>query len=194
MRSCDRCVRHVICVCLVLILCPAVARATLVEYRSPRQLGDQSEVVVRGSVESVESYWNDKHTKVFTRTRIAVDETYKGSPRSAINVIQLGGVVGNIRVTVHGAPHWEVGEEVLLFAGPYDAGDFRVSGFSQGKFRIERDPKTGKPYIQAPPVEGMSILGASPDGEVRVRSRRGVPLEDFVSHALGRPLTPGVPK
>jgi hypothetical protein len=194
MPSIDRCARHVICVCLVLILCPAAAHSTLVEYRSPRQLGDQSKLVARGRVQSVESYWNDKHTKVFTRTRIAVDETYKGSPRSAIEVIQLGGVVGNLRVTVHGAPHWEVGEEVLLFAEPYDAGDFRVSGFSQGKFRIERDPKTGTPYIQAPPIEGMSILRAPPDGGVRAPSRRGVPLEDFVNHALGGPLTPGVPK
>ncbi len=194
MRSSDKCIRHVICVCLVLFLCPAAANATLVEYRSPRQLGDQSQLVVRGRVQSVESYWNNKHTKVFTRTRIAIDETYKGSARSAIDVIQLGGVVGNLRVTVHGAPHWEVGEEVLLFAEPYDAGNFRVSGFSQGKFRIERDPKTGTPYIQAPPIEGTGILRGPPGGEVRGPSRRGVPLEDFVSHALGHPLTPGVPK
>ena len=129
--------------CSVLVLTAVTASATQILYRSPKQMGQESETAVRGTVVSVESYWNDTHSKIFTRTRISVDETYKGAEQAAIDIIQLGGVVDGVRVTVHGALQWHVGEEVLLFAERYDAAHYRVSGFSQGKFEVERDPETG---------------------------------------------------
>jgi hypothetical protein len=183
--------KYLACLCFLLLAWATFAWCTLLEYRSPQQLGAQSELVVRGRVESSRSYWNEKHTKIFTRTRIAVDEAYKGSAPATVDVIQLGGTVGNVRVTVHGALHWRVGEEVLLFAEPYDGGSFRVSGFSQGRFKIERDPETGAPFVRAPRPEGVQILGAPPGGQARA-SVRGVPLAEFVSYALGRPSIRGV--
>lgn len=185
--------RWLVCLWLMLMLLPTLTHATQFEYRSPRQLGEQATLVVRGRVQSVESYWNAKHTKIFTRTRIAVDETYKGDHEPTVDVIQLGGVVGNVRVTVHGALGWKVGEEVLLFAEPYDPGTYRVSGFSQGKFEIWRDRTTDAAYIHAPRIEGVRILGVpSAERQARVRAPQGVPLDEFVSHALGRPIAPGV--
>jgi hypothetical protein len=170
-----------------------LAYATQIAYRSPQQLGDESALVVRGRVQSVESYWNSKHTKIFTRTRIAVDETYKGSARPMIDVVQLGGVVGNVKVTVQGALQWKVGEEVLLFAEPYDERSFQVSGFFQGKFKIEHDPATGIAYVDAPPPEGVSLVGApSPQAPSRAQLKQRATLDQFVGQALGRREAPGV--
>jgi hypothetical protein len=165
-----------------------LASGTQILYLSPQELGQQSKLVARGRVLGVQSYWNDKHTKIFTRTRIGVDETYKGPGRSAVDVIQLGGVVGNVKVTVHGASHWEVGEEVLLFAEPYDTETFQVSGFSQGKLRILRDPETNLPYVQAPSMQGVQLLGAPPPGRQPAAATmvQRVPLEEFLNQALGR--------
>jgi hypothetical protein len=157
-------------------------------------VGDGSPAVVRGRVQSMESYWNAKHTKIFTRTRIAVDETYKGNTRPTVDIIQLGGIVGNVKVTVQGALRWAVGEEVLIFLEPYDASSFQVSGFSQGKFKIERDPETGVAYIQAPPLEGVSLVGApSPQAPAGASLRQRVTLDEFVGHALGRQAEPPEP-
>jgi hypothetical protein len=171
----------------------ALAYATQIAYRSPQDLGEQSPLVVRGRVQSVESYWNTKHTKIFTRTRIAVYETYKGNAPPTVDLVQMGGIVGNVKVTVQGALQWRVGEEVLLFAEPYDAGSYQVSGFSQGKFTIERDRATGIAYVDAPAPEGVGLLGApSPQQPSRARLGQRVTLEQFVSQALGRAVAPGV--
>ena len=179
------------CLCLLLVTWSVFAGATLIEYLSPRQLGVQSELVVRGRVESSESYWNGKHTKIFTRTRIAVDQAYKGIAPSTVEVVQIGGIVGSIKVTAHGALRWRPGDEVLLFAEPYDAGSYRVSGFSQGRFEIERHPETGELFIRAPRSEGVQLLGAPSGGEARA-STLGIPLDEFVSHALGQSSTEAV--
>lgn len=178
-----------ICVvlCAVFVLAAVTAIATQIVYSSPKQLGQQSETVVRGKVLSVESYWNDTHTKILTRTRIGVDETYKGTEQPAVDIVQLGGVVDNVRVTVHGALQWRVGEEVLLFAERYDATSFRVCGFSQGKFHVERDPDTGVAYVTSPALDGVELVGASAaDGMKRPTKSERVTLETFVDEALGR--------
>lgn len=181
------CARLLAFLCLATAVLTTLASGTQIFHLSPHELGQQSELVVRGRVLGVQSYWNDKHTKIFTRTRIGVDETYKGPGRSAVDVIQLGGVVGNVKVTVHGASHWEVGEEVLLFAEPYDTGSFQVSGFSQGKLRILRDPETGLPYVQASSMEGVKVLRAPPGREpAAAPTVQRVPLEEFLNQALGR--------
>ncbi len=181
------CTRLLTFLCLAIAVLTTLASGTEILYLSPQELGQQSELVVRGRVLGVQSYWNDKHTKIFTRTCIRVDETYKGPGRSAIDLIQLGGVVGNVKVTVHGASHWEVGEEVLLFAEPYDTETFQVSGFSQGKLRILRDQETGLPYVQAPSMEGVRVLRALPGQEpAAAPTVQRIPLEEFLNQALGR--------
>jgi len=168
------------------------ANATQVLYRTPRELGSESPLVVRGEVVEVRSYWNEKRTKVFTTARVAVGETYKGSGASTLDVIQLGGVVDNVKVTVHGALSWREGEEVVLFLESFDgpsapAGAFQVSGFSQGKFNIERDPRTGKAFVSRPEASGVELVGASSPGSPEPSSRiESVPIEQFIDEALGR--------
>jgi hypothetical protein len=182
---------------LAVALSSATASASLVRYLGPRELGTYSDLVIRGTVEDTESYWNDTHTKIITRIRIGVDETYKGAAAGVIEVLQLGGTVGNVRVTVHGSPIWNSGEEVLLFAEPHDGYHFRVTGLSQGKFIIERDPETGQPFVHAPRMESVQILGA-PGGEDNSdqpgSAIRGVRLEEFISRALDPPDSKGVPR
>jgi hypothetical protein len=176
--------KFVVCAGIVLLAWSAGAGATLLEHLSPQQLAERSELVIRGKVENSQSYWNPAHTKVFTRIRIAVDEAYKGAAPAEIEVVQLGGTIGSLKVTVDGAPTWRRDEEVLLFAEPYDARTYRVTGLSQGKFEIERHPETGGRYVRAPRSEGVTLLGAPAGGEGRVSSL-GVPLEEFVRDALG---------
>lgn len=164
----------------------STAQATQIIYRSPKQMGQESPLVVQGKVASVTSKWNEKHSKIFTETVVTIDETFKGQPMRSVNILQLGGIVDNVKMTVHGALSWKPGEEVLLFLEAYDSQNYRVAGFSQGKFKIERDPATGDPYVSRPALEGAEVLGASgKDGAVPVSHATRVPLEQFINDALG---------
>jgi len=181
------CAKSIGCLCFLVAAVSAAGWATQVVHLSPQDMGRQSDIVVRGNVIEVEAYWNAKHTKIFTRTRIAIEEAYKGTVGPVIDVIQLGGTVGNVKVTVHGAVEWKPGEEVLIFAEAYDASSYQISGLSQGKFGIERDPQTGRAYVQAPSLGGMSLLGTPPQqGPVAGARTQRVPLTEFVRQALGR--------
>lgn len=171
-----------------LTLSGTAADATQVRYKSVEQLGSESAAVVRGKVTSVHSFWNAQGTKIFTETVIEVDETYKGSDEGVVRLLQLGGEVDGVRVTVHGALGWRSGEEVVVFLEPYESGAYHVSGFSQGKFGVERDPVTGEAFINRPSVTGAKLVGA-PDQDTQVQ--RGarierVPLDNFIKRALGR--------
>ena len=164
-----------------------VSSATQIRYQSVEQLGARSTVVVSGTVTGSRSYWNDTHTKIFTETQISVDDAYKGTRPASVSILQLGGVVDGVRVTVSGALHWRDGEEVLLFLEPYANGSYQVSGFSQGKFQVERDPDTGERFIRRPELKGAEILGAPDANGMTVTSRVDkVALDKFVQRALGK--------
>jgi len=170
------------------LLAPALmapnARATQVLLRSPQQLGSESALVVRGTVGDVRSYWNTSRSKIFTEARVDVDESYKGAPGDAVRVVQLGGVVGHVRMTVHGAVAFRQGEEVLLFLDPFDAGSYQISGFSQGFYRIIRDQRGERFVVGAP--DGAAIPKSPGSGTGVAAAGDAVHQESFVNHALGR--------
>jgi len=171
---------------LALIIAAEYAAATQVLYRTPQQLGVDSELVVMGKVQSVESYWNESKTKILTETRVTVSDAYKGGTRGVVTVMQLGGVVDNVRMTVHGALQWDVGEEVVLFLEPFQTGTYQVSGFFQGRFKVERDPRTGDAYVVRPASSDVQLVGA-PDGVDRDASRtKQQSVDAFINDALGR--------
>ena len=183
-------------VSLVLGLCLAtslfltvVAGATQVLYLTIEQLGSKSAIVVRGEVVSTQSYWNDQRTKIFTETTVTVDQTYKGNTGATVQILQLGGTVGNVRVTAHGALQWTAGEEVVLFLEPYADGKFQVSGFSQGKFNVVRDPQTDQAFVMRPVLDEVQVIGAPDDGGETAGLVR-MPLNRFIAQALGEPIEP----
>jgi hypothetical protein len=171
-----------------LILFTTAADATQIRYKTVEQLGTESSDVVRGKVTSVQSYWNAAHTKIFTETVIEVDESYKGANASIVRLVQLGGEVDGVRVTVHGALKWRAEEEVVVFLEPYENGAYHVSGFSQGKFDIERDPDTGEVFVKRPSNDGIQLVGAPDDYTQIQRNARteSVPIDRFITQALGR--------
>lgn len=171
---------------LVLAVLATNLPATQIIYRSPKELGDESSLVVLGKVRDSRSYWNERGTKILTETLIEVSESYKGRAGTLVPVVQLGGVVGTVRMNVHGALSWKRGEEVLLFLEPFRAGKYQVAGFSQGKFEIERDPVTGRAQVKHPRLEGIEVLRA-PSEETGAAAPPGekMPLHKFVNRALG---------
>jgi hypothetical protein len=171
------------------LLCASVGstlpvNATQVQQLSFEQLGAAATKVVRGKIETQHSYWNPQHTKIFTEIVLAAEETYKGSDANSVRIVQLGGTVDGVRVTVHGALGWTPGEEVLLFLEPYKDDSFVVSGLSQGKFNILRDPQTNEAFVTRLPLEGLELV--EPNGAKAIPADvEKIPLNQFVHQALG---------
>jgi hypothetical protein len=159
--------------------------ATQVIQRTPQQLAKESQVVVDGKVSSVRSYWNDDRSKIFTEAVVTVGSTYKGGASPSVRVVQLGGVVGNVRMTAHGALIWKKGEEVLLFLEPSVPGAFQVAGFSQGMYRIERDARTGKAFVRyALPPDMQQGSTPAPDAPTSAQPAERITLEQFLDSVL----------
>jgi hypothetical protein len=174
-------------------ICAALAHATQIVIMTPRQMGEKAQLVVAGKVSATESFWNEKRTKIFTRIDFAVDASYKGSAPPVVSLLQLGGTVDGVRTSVDGAVMWKVGEEALLFVEPYTNGTYQVTGLSQGKFRIERDPATGAAYISRPALEGVKLVDETgapaaapvPGSAPPAAAIEKTPIERFVAEALG---------
>jgi hypothetical protein len=170
---------------VALLLSATSVLATQVVLQTPQQLAQESALIVNGTVTGVRSYWNDDHSKILTEATVAVEGTYKGEAASTVRVVQLGGVVGNVRMTAHGALQWKRGEDVLLFLEPSVPGAFQVAGFSQGKYMIERDAQTGKAYVHAAvtPDTGETSAPAPSNGRAAAQKTR-VSLDQFLNQVL----------
>jgi hypothetical protein len=159
--------------------------ATQVIQRSPKELAQLSQLVVDGTVQSVRSYWNDDRSKIFTEAVIRVEATHKGTAAQSVRVVQPGGVVGNVRMTAHGALQWKQGEQVLLFLEPATPGAFQVAGFTQGKYLIERDPQTGKSFVKhAMPPDAADSKSPAADANSTARATEKITLEQFLDSVL----------
>lgn len=169
---------------LALIVVVPTVWATQVQYMSPEQLGAGSALVVSGKVAEVRSYWNPSRTKIFTETLIDVTDSWKGSAGTSVRVIQLGGVVGHVRMNVHGALAWKQGEEVLVFLEGAGDDAWQVTGFSQGKYRIERNER-GEAFVRNVPGDAAVIGAPAADGTRSAAGADSMPLDLFVRQALG---------
>ncbi|HEU4364031.1 MAG TPA: hypothetical protein VFT13_01065 [Candidatus Krumholzibacteria bacterium] len=163
--------------CVLVALAVDAAVATQVVRRTPQELARESALIVDGTVTGVRSYWNEDHSKIFTEATVAVGSTYKGRGGNTLRVVQPGGVVGNVRMTAHGALGWSRGEEVLLFLEPSVPGAFQVAGFSQGKYAIERDARTGKAFVQ-------QALPADMEGAAAPAQAQRLTIEQFINQVL----------
>lgn len=115
------------------------ASATEVTHVDLRELTLGSSDIVIGRVEGARSRWNEAHTKIVTDVTVRVSERLKGAGADQMTLVQLGGVVGNMRYTVPGSPTFTPGEESLLFVWRDTGGRAQVNALAQGKFDIHVD-------------------------------------------------------
>lgn len=81
--------------------------------------------------------------ELWTDTRFLVLDTQKGVLPSHILVRQPGGAMRNIHSRVEGAAEFRPGEEVYVFLWGRPGHIFNLVGWTQGTFRIHRNPRTG---------------------------------------------------
>lgn len=93
-------------------------------------LTDLSSKVLTGRVDKISSFAQDG--LIYSTITIDVSKTYVGKQNRTESVTVLGGKIGDVRLSVSGAPQFHSEEDVLLFLD-----DDQVVGFGQGRFNVE---------------------------------------------------------
>jgi hypothetical protein len=140
------------------------AHASLVIALDLPTMVQRADHVAVVDVASVSAAWDDKHERILTTIDLAVVEAWKGSmtPASHVKVVQPGGTVGDIQMTVFGMSEFSPGERALVFLrGTPDAAS--VVGMAQGKRLVRRDVGTGRWMVHAPQRAGASFVRSVPN-------------------------------
>jgi hypothetical protein len=126
---------------LGVLIAAVIATSTTLAPLKFDDLALQASAVARVRCLRAESRFRDG--EIWTRTEFAVIEQNKGSLSGIVEVEMPGGVVGHLHARVEEVPSFAPGEEVYLFLWTAQSGAYRILGWSQGSFRIRRDPVTG---------------------------------------------------
>jgi hypothetical protein len=150
---CKRGVRLGACGLASAWLALSVAAATVVPWMDLKEMAATADVIILGTIESVESGWSDDGRIIVTRATLSVERTFKGGPRASVVVETPGGKVGDLAMVASGAPVFHAGERVVLFLEPAGgpAGGARrhgVVGWNQGRMVVRRDPRTGRDLVE----------------------------------------------
>jgi hypothetical protein len=100
------------------------------------ELVSQSNAVVEGRIQNVQSFWNEEHTMIFTHSLVEVESTVAGKAARFITVRTPGGTVGDYTVHAEGFPAFGNGDRVLLFVRQ-DGGAYTVTGHRLGHYSIQ---------------------------------------------------------
>lgn len=124
-----------------LALLALVAHATTLTRLRLEDLAQESTAVARLRCLGAESHW--ERGEIWTETRFEVVATEKGPLEGIVTVRLPGGSVEHLHSRVDGAPAFRPGEEVYLFLWRKEGEPYCVLGWSQGTFRIARNPDSG---------------------------------------------------
>ncbi len=131
------------------------------------ELADQSDIVIVGTVQSIESNWNDNRSAIYSTVTLSVEIVLDGEKQQdTVTVVVPGGEVDGIREIVLTSPVFEIGDQVLLFLSETSAKNFSIgssqvkqyelSGNFQGRIPVQSKAVVGIPLDQL--ADDFSLL------------------------------------
>jgi len=124
-------------IALGMLSAPSGVTASTVVLMELDALVAESDSIVQGIVEHVESRWEDSY--VFTYVTVRIDDPLKGDRSRTLTIRQVGGSVGDRDVFISGMPRFEPGMGLILFLTDSQNGTFHVTGMNQGSYVISQD-------------------------------------------------------
>lgn len=125
----------------LLLLAVVASQATTLARFSFEELAQRATAIARAKCIGSTSIW--RNGEIWTETEFELEEQNKGSLPGIFRVFLPGGKVAHLQSRVDGAPSFVAGEEVYLFLWNAAGKENYVLGWTQGTFRITRDPQTG---------------------------------------------------
>jgi hypothetical protein len=177
-RRCECVQTFLFAVAIFLALAPNAWPTTFVKM-SLEQLTAAAPLIVRarcqGSIVSTEK------SEIWTITSFEVREVWKGSAPQVVRVRLLGGRTNELTSHVEGVPRFRPGEDVVLFLAPLRRGNYSVTSWAQGTFRIRRAGANAQLVVTQDTVafSPAEFTGRSASHGVDGSAVRGMPLEEF---------------
>jgi hypothetical protein len=136
--------------------------ATIVPYMDLGDLERGGEIVVLGTVSRADGAMSDDGRIIVTRVTIEVERALKGGARKTLDLEVPGGTLGGQTLVASGAPVFRKGERVVLFLGRSGNGaaaPLGIVGWNQGRFTVQRDPRTGRDIVTQPGGGALYVDG-----------------------------------
>lgn len=163
------------------------AQASVAVALSLEDMTRDATMIVRGRV-----VWSEAQAgpngSIVTLSQIEVDDVLKGDAPAVLTVVEPGGLPAGseIGLKVSGAPQYQVGQEVVLFAEMPRAAyarnfpdAVRSLGMAQGAFRVVREP--GQPVRLVRDLSDTSLRTL--DGTAVADPLAGLTFEELVTRA-----------
>jgi hypothetical protein len=108
-----------------------------------------AERIFAAKVTSVRSEWTNRSGRraIVTTVQFKVERMLKGSAAEELQLVFLGGTVGDDTMEVHGVPKFIAGERVILFSRNNGREFCPLVGIYHGKLLIERDARSGADVV-----------------------------------------------
>ncbi|MBM4447497.1 MAG: hypothetical protein FJ023_09200 [Chloroflexi bacterium] len=89
-----------------------------------------ADYIIEGTVEKVESKWNQERTGIFTYTDLRIEKYVKGAPfaENKLQIVTPGGTVGEISQWVEDQPIFHEGKKVRIYFEKVNGEFFIVCG------------------------------------------------------------------
>ncbi|HMD37367.1 MAG TPA: hypothetical protein VKH42_20470 [Vicinamibacterales bacterium] len=161
---------------VVAFMAAAAPRATTLVPADLGELSRDALAIVRGRVAAVDGQWTDDRRGIETIVTLDVDEYLKGDLGATVRFRLPGGLLGRFRSIVVGAPRFAVDDRVVVFLGAKGPMIPFLVGFSQGVYRVVRDPAARDAWRVTPPIVAADAPAAVVRGDP---SRVPLPLDVF---------------
>src|SRR5262245_20019207 len=135
--------------------------------------------VVRGTVVSNISAVDENQDRVFTYTKLRVEQVFKGVIEDREIVLkEEGGEAGALGEFVCGTPGFTVGERVIVYLDTWADGSLRVYQLFLGKRTIKQDPATGRDVAILDLSAGNGVT-LTREAREALSAAQPVPVEEY---------------
>jgi hypothetical protein len=171
--------RVVLSLAVLLIAAGAPLDASLTVSAEFREIVADASLIVRGRITDVRAV-AVPGSGIESVGTIAVDGVLKGTAEPFVAVRVPGGLIGRRRFVMVGAPTLRTGEQAVFFLKRTADGAWRPVGLTQGIYRVQAEPISGRPVVRPPVVPGRTApaSGRTVRGDLR---RTLMPIPEFES-------------
>jgi hypothetical protein len=143
--------------CLLVVACSQAALATTAVVPRDDEMIVESRAIVTGRVIGLSTSVDVNTDLVYTYIRLEVNTVLKGKiTEREIVLKELGGETRDRGTLIFGMPRFEAGQDVLVYLNTWPDGALRVHQGFLGKFNINRDPSSGRVFVERQ-VEGDNV-------------------------------------
>lgn len=146
------------------------AHATLMRAMPFDDKVEHAASIILGKCVATHSQWDSEHRWILTYSTFQVEQSMKGAAPQEITIVTPGGSVDGIHQDTVGVPHFQQGDENVVFTKATDLGP-TVLYFDQGTYDIYAD-------------RGEKMVAPRLTGAVLVDSQRGAAVEQERPRAL----------